>query len=298
MMKKIFLIKFVFAAILVFGFQSCDNEPLEGEFVGQNPNNGGDDGGMTGGGDSSFTVDIDGQGFTGQTVQANVNEDGLAVNAITGSQAIAFQIFNPNVGSYNLANTDQAILLYDTDLTDEESDTYLATSGTINLTSVDNTNNVVSGTFNANLMEFFGATGDVVFTNGIFENIPFSGMAPTDRATAMINGTSFNASLFPVANIDNNYSVVFDNDMGEQINLAFPGDVAPGTYPIAAMGNYSATYRLDDVNYSGSVDSGNIVITSNESGVVSGTFEFSAVNDTNPMDIVQITQGEFTIDIN
>ena len=266
--------------------------------MGVTPGNGGGNGGGGSTGDAVFTVDIDGQGFTGQTVLANINEDGLAVNATTGTQVIGFQIFNPSVGSYDLANSNQAILLYDTDASNEESNAYLATSGTIRLTTVDNTNNVVSGTFDANLMEFFGATGDVSFTNGIFQNIPFTGEVPTDMATATINGTAFNASLFPVVNSGNNYSVVFDNDLGEQINLAFPGDVEPGTYTITAMGNYSASYTLNDVVYSGTADSGSIVITSNVDGVVSGTFTFSAVNDMDPMDIVQISDGEFVIDIN
>ena len=145
----------------------------EGSFTNI-PNNSGDGGGGSGE-DAVFEVELDGDLFESeQIVDAVLNEDGLLISATQGNRQVGFQIFDPSVGTFDInAETGEAIVLYDSDISDVESTAYASSSGTLEITELDMANGTVSGTFSGVLQDLFMQEADIQMTNGNFENISF-----------------------------------------------------------------------------------------------------------------------------
>lgn len=255
-------------------------------------------------GDSNFEVKLDGELFEGQEIaDAVLNEDGLLIRATNGNKQIGFQIFNPAVGTFNLTDGQDGFVIYDLDNTNDESTLYQSASGTIEVTSIDMENGIITGTFNGVLKDIFQEEPDIEMTDGIFQNIQFSTDAPTNVGTALIDGEDFNANVFPVAFVNNQIQVNLDNDLNKVIRLLLPEDITVGTFPVVdnqMAADYSASYEVDDSEgnttaYGSVADSGEIVITSFENEIVSGTFQFDVKNSNG--ETISITQGEFTVDV-
>lgn len=255
-------------------------------------------------GDFNFEVKLDGEQFTGEEITgASLNEDGLLISATMGNKEIGFQIFNPEVGIYDISADDEGLVLYDPNNTDDESPLFSSSGGTLEITELDMENGTVSGTFSGTLTEAFGSESDIEMTEGVFENIQFSTAAPTEAGTALIDGEEFNANVFPKTFLEQTVQVDLDNNLNEVISLRLPEDLTPGTYAITtgdSTTDFSAVYRFTDADgnefyYNSVADSGEIVIDSVESDIVTGTFNFTgeAYNG----DTVEVTEGEFTVDI-
>ncbi len=248
-----------------------------------------------------FQVELDGELLVGETITASLNADGLKINATNGIRQIGFQIFDPQLGSFSLLNDEDALVIYDPDITDDESLAYHTSDGTINITSLDMANGKVSGDFSGILTEFFGSAADIEMTNGIFQDINFSTTASPDSASALINGEPFDATIFPVVFVSGTIQVNFSNDLDEEIRIIFPENVSEGIYPVTAPpAMYSATYTIEtapgtEMEYDAIPDSGEIIITSVVNEVVKGTFHFQVENSTG--EIIDITEGEFIIDV-
>ena len=247
--------------------------------------------------ESLFEVELDGELYTG-TTQANINEDGLAIAASSGEQVFALQVFDPAVGSFDLGSEDEALILYDLDNSNEESEVYIPIEGTINISSIDYTNNLVSGTFSGTLVEIISQE-ELVMTNGVFTNIPFENQAPVDNASALVDGEEFVANTFAEGSLvgGDEVSLNFISDLDNSIVLNIPQNPEIGTYSISENPPYSASYianvdTADEVVYDAQADSGEITITSFENNTVVGTFSF--VGEADNGDTITITQGEFS----
>ena len=274
----------------------------EGSFTNI-PNNSGDGGGGSGE-DAIFEVELDGDLFESeQIVDAVLNEDGLLISATQGNKQVGFQIFAPSVGTFDInAETGEAIVLYDSDITDVESTAYASSSGTLEITELDMANGIVSGTFSGVLQDLFMQEADIQMTNGNFENISFSTDGPTNIGSAVIEGDSFDANIFPVVFVNGQIQVSLDNDLDEEIVLYFPESISTGTYSVtdgSLVEDYSAAYNLGNggstTTYHSVPDSGEIIVDSFQNDVVSGTFSFTVENSNG--DTISITQGEFTVDV-
>ncbi|MEN8817508.1 MAG: DUF6252 family protein [Nonlabens sp.] len=280
---------------------SCttDIEPLDPSL---NPNLNG--GGNENNGNAIFTADIDGtfNDFSSSII-AEQSQDGLSIGTL-GNPTLVIQIFNPSVGSFTVdaANTNTgAILLYSSGT----NSLYVPASGTVTITAYDSTNRTVTGTFNGIMQDVGGADPDVVITNGVFENITFTEAMATDMASATVNGNMFVANLFATAESGNSIGVTFSNSVNEEIGLTFPLDITPGTYTIEAFGSgamYLGTYSNDNVNNGSThrsvAGSGDLVITDVTAGVITGTFNFTAVDPADMSSSFDITNGSFIMDIN
>lgn len=248
-----------------------------------------------------FQVELDGNLLVGESISASFNADGLLISATNGVQEISFQIFDPTMGSFDLQDEEQAIVLYDPDNTNDTDFLFHSTGGTINITALDETAGTVSGNFDGILTELFDAAPDIQMTNGIFENITFSTNAPTDSATALIDGVAFDATIFPIVFVGGTIQATFSNDLNESITLIFPSGVSGGTYQITAPpAGYSGKYTVDtgtgEQVYNSIAGMGEIVITSIANNILVGSFHFDAEDGAG--NTVSITEGEFTIDIN
>ncbi|MBW2961322.1 DUF6252 family protein [Mesonia aestuariivivens] len=249
--------------------------------------------------DANFEVELDGDLYTGD-IQAVNNEDGLQIATENGNNLFALQVFNPEVGSFDLGSEDEAVVYYTTDSEDENAPLYISTSGSITITSINFSNNTVSGTFTGTLQDSF-TDQEIVMTNGVFENITFQSIAGSDSASALINGEDFEANTFAEGSIvgSDQVSLNFVSDLDNRIVLNIPLDPEVGTYSISENPPYSASYTADvdtdaEVTYDAQVGSGEIVITSFENDTVMGTFSFTGLADDDSGDTVTVTQGEFT----
>jgi len=253
--------------------------------------------------DALFEVELDGELYTGD-ILANLNDDGLGVNVTSGVEVFAFIIYDPVVGSFDLGPDDEALLVYDVDNTDDESSAYSAVSGTINITSIDYNNNLVTGNFEGTIEDVL--TGDTIeMTNGIFENISFQAEAPIDNASALVDGEEFVANTFADGFVvgDDDITLNFLSDLDERILITIPLEPTVGVFSISEIAPYTASYKVnaeDDTlpSFEAVAGSGEIEILSFENGVVSGTFNFNGLADDGSGDTVEITNGVFTYNLN
>ncbi|MBQ0739620.1 hypothetical protein J9332_35530 [Aquimarina celericrescens] len=202
------------------------------------------------------------------------------------------------MGSFDLGSEYEALILYDLDNSNEESEVYIPIEGTINISSIDYTNNLVSGTFSGTLVEIISQE-ELVMTNGVFTNIPFENQAPVDNASALVDGEEFVANTFAEGSLvgSDEVSLNFISDLDNSIVLNIPQNPEVGTYSISENPPYSASYIADvdtanEVVYDAQADSGEITITSFENNTVVGTFSF--VGEADNGDTINITQGEFS----
>jgi hypothetical protein len=253
--------------------------------------------------DAIFEVELDGELYTGD-VQANLNDDGLAIVVTSGVEVFAILIYDPVVGSFDLGAEDEALLLYDLDEADDTSEAYSAISGTINITSINYNTNLVTGNFEGVIAEVISEE-TIEMTNGIFQNISFQTEAPTDNASALINGEEFVANTFGEGSLvgGDDITLNFLSDLDERITLTIPMDPIVGVFEISDNPPYSASYKVnaedDDLpSFNAEAGSGNIEILSFDNGVVIGTFNFTGLADDGSGDTVEVTNGEFSYDMN
>lgn len=277
---------------------STDIEPLDPS-LNPNPNDGGGNNA-----NAIFTAEIDGtfRDFS-STVMAEQSQDGLSIGTL-GNPTLALQVFNPAVGSFNVdaasPNTG-ALIVYSAGA----NSLYVPASGSVIITSYNASNQSVSGTFNGVMEDIAGVDPDVIITDGIFQNISFSITDSTDMASATINGNSFVADFFASVEISNSIGISFSNSVNEQIGLSIPLNIAVGTYTIESTGPgsmYTGTYANDSVNngntHNSVAGSGSIVITDRTNNILTGTFEFTAIDPSDPTSSFDIANGSFIIDIN
>ena len=147
-MKKLQLLNWMFIAFLALQFTSCNNEPLEGQFPQQdNP------GEIVPG---SFTAIVNGVAFTAAFTTATVNVDGdFTITGVSNNNTAIVMTASPlATGSYDLTlnptNNDNGASYFDV-----QSETFpfltlgeLGGNGTLNMTAYNETDLIVSGTFN------------------------------------------------------------------------------------------------------------------------------------------------------
>ena len=147
-MKKLQLLNWMFIAFLALQFTSCNNEPLEGQFPQQdNP------GEIVPG---SFTAIVNGVAFTAAFTTATVNVDGnFTITGVSSNNTAIVMTASPlATGSYDLTlnatNNDNGASYFDV-----QSETFpfltlgeLGGNGTLNMTAYNETDLIVSGTFN------------------------------------------------------------------------------------------------------------------------------------------------------
>lgn len=228
----------IFCTVL---FASCsdDFEPIDPAI--QIPGNGGNNGGNTA---ALFSVDFNGQTFVASNYQAVITGGSIVVSGIRASNgdSVSFIVSGTTTGSYP-ANDN--IIIYQPAGTNygylgiNPSNPDLNT-GSIVITSINTTNNTLSGTFN-----FTGYWSDndeegvlpIAFTNGVFTNIPFTSENYTDDTFyAKVNGQEFvDVDIFTaetsVAGVDL-ISVAGHDSNDNTITVSVRSNITPGTYQV------------------------------------------------------------------
>ncbi len=177
-MKNFRFLTLLFAMLSLFAV-SCDNEPIDPSLNnGENPEVPGNELG-------TFSVDFNGQTYSTTTTVAVISEDGIELAATrSNGESFGFLIDGNTVGTYS---AESIFLAYQRSSTEEFGFSNIHSdledsNGTVTITSINTQNNTISGTFS-----FTGYWTDlldedspepIIFTNGTFTNIPFTGNVP------------------------------------------------------------------------------------------------------------------------
>jgi len=163
------------------------------------------------------------------------------------------------------------------------------------ISSVDLINNTISGSFVSKV--FASGKGQKIVT-GNFNNIKYyfnPAPNPSNIMNVSINGNNMTTNSVSCPWI----SVGFSGDIfchmkdGSTVFFHQPNNPMPHTYPIASSGVDAAYISPQNIYYPGT--SGNYVITSYSTNQMNATFNFTAVNQSNSNDIVQITNGSLLL---
>lgn len=322
-MKKI---KFLSALIVLFSaltFTSCDNEPIDSAI---DPSSGGGSGGGGGGGGGTvtgtFKVDFDGQTFVATVTQAIVNSDYIAITGLKASTGEVFQITIPNgtVGTYTWDDFDTTEvglgLVYSSGSATEsafiaardDSDEFASfpsyvDTAEVNIVSLNSSTNNITGTFKFTGVRFADDTGDTIetkeFTNGQF-NLTYTSdtTSPSDNSFfAKLNGANFNPTNVDSFNNSGIISIIGRRGTVENINLALPNTITPGTYNIEFGGTYMGNYILNSTGegvFGGETGTVTIISHNTSTKRIKGTFNFNATSFFSTA-TYNVTEGTFEV---
>ncbi|PTB92543.1 hypothetical protein C9974_12290 [Marinobacter sp. B9-2] len=293
-MKKLsFLSAFVvlFAAI---GLTSCDSEPVDPVLLDNQPQPTGP---------AVFKVDFSGETFTADETEAVIADGLIAIGGIQGNEQVSIVIPGTTVGTYDGA---EVLMAYHPTLDSEYQywnvDEELNPTGTVTITSIDTENHTISGTFSftgywSNMEENHPS---IAFTNGSFQNIPYTGQPvdPVDEEfmTATVDGADKDFSV--ILAVEAGGMLTFSGTIvspSSSIQFMVPTTITPGTYSLSGdeIDDPVGLYHGAGGTFPYSSVSGSLVITSNDGEYIEGTFEFVAEDPEG--DSVEITDGEFSV---
>ncbi|HAT66817.1 MAG TPA: hypothetical protein DCS66_19880 [Flavobacteriaceae bacterium] len=321
-MKKAIILNWMLLALFALSFSSCTNETLEGEFITDN----------TGTGNGEFSATIDGENFVATAVTAELTDGVLNLKATdAGGNVVTLLIENVGICTYDLSlqssSAEYAIV------NDNDSFSTLASvggSGSARIIALESEALKIAGTFQFNaIRQVNGANEFVVVTNGVFTGVVFdlvSGSALPNECETSGGGnvdpeTSFFAKVdlleFVEETIEVTRVTVYDTPMvnivattanGAQIRIDIPeniGGVGTYTFPPADMPISNGAILFASYNDAAGGESltaipetGTITFTEfgANTGKMTATFSFMGQDPIDAGEIVEITQGEFTID--
>ena len=297
-MKNYKILIGLFFILTAFTFTSCENEPIDSAIDLDDFDNGGNNG------PSLFKADFSGATWTATSVQAVKSGNFISIAAEKANgEGFGFLVeasttgtypANTNLLSYNPAGSEYGY--WGTNFNNPTENT-----GSITITSINATNNTMSGTFN-----FKGYWSDttvtnilpVQFTNGVFQNIPYITQVQTgDTFFAKVGGTEFVDVdiLSTTISIGSQefISIGAQNAALNSISVSVKSSLGTGTYPItgnATTDVVQAIYDFNDTNYNAA--SGSVTIISKSATRIKGTFNFVTSGAT-PF---TVTEGAFDVE--
>jgi hypothetical protein len=312
-MKKINILSALLVFFTAISFTSCETEPVGQSVIddinGGNPNNG------NAGGAAVFKVEFGGQTYSATNAAAAVQ--GTAVNitglrgtngeavsltipagTATGTYTTATMLYNPGTGTAFYSNTNPA--------------SPATPTGSVTITNINTTAKTISGTFS-----FTGYYSDasqnlpaVAFTNGTFQNIPYTGTMPGTNPNpgpgpnpgtqeeyfkAKLAGTLTDFGMVtPITQSGMLMISATDMATGKTVQLTIASNVAQGTYGLG-MGIPTAMATTGTTAFSAT--GGSLTIISNGNGWIKGTFQFTGADMTNPSNTLAVTEGSFNIEL-
>lgn len=278
-MKNILSISKLFLVLIAFAVTSCDVEPLD-------PAINLDDFDNSNNGPALFKADFSGSTWTATSVEALVSGNFIAISGLKANgegfdflvQANATGTYPANTNLLTFTPAGSEFGYWSTNFNNPEENT-----GSITITSINTTNNTISGTFN-----FKGYWSDtsvtsilpVQFTNGVFQNIPFITQDQTgDSFFAKVGGTEFVDVDILTTTISVGsqefISIGAQNAALNSMTISVKSSLGTGTYAItgnATTDGVQAIYDFNDVNYTAAT--GSITITSKTATRIKGTFNY------------------------
>ncbi len=324
-MKKMYLLKGMLLAFIVFQFFSCENEPLTGEFV-QDEQNDAEEG--------QFKAQVAGQEFIAASTSATMTTENELV--ITGSKPggedIVLAITNAAVGTFSLTTggtTENAGAYFDGSINvlPYISAQALGGSGQLKITELNTDAKTVSGTFSfvGFRIKVDGNGDPVVDGNGnpVMESIEISrgafnaieyilddtgggggGNNPDNEFFAKVDGVDFVADSISVTEpvVGDVHMIKIEARTAERkhMRIDVPRSLGVGTFNMVRISDGTkliALYNAGDGTENLTSNPGTITITEFdlEAGVLKATFNFTGTDPLNQLpDVVEVTEGSFT----
>lgn len=321
-MKKIKLLSALLLFALTLVQTSCNNEPLEGDFIT-------DDGSGT---EASFLAKVNGVPFEAATIIAQLNNGVLVITA-TNAAGDTLLLTATNLGecTYDLSlssNPAQYFVAGDENIYVTLG--VLGGSGSMTVETYLPDVLTVSGTFNftgARLVNSGGGstTQLVNVTEGVFTALPVElvngDATPRDCSTtnggddgqmdaedsffALVDGEEFIDTTFEAEEIlvggEPVIKITATNDTEATIQFFVPKDLTIGTYELESIFNgptLIGIYNKGDGSNNQTSSPGTITFTEFGAitGKISANFSFSAVDPVNGGEPTEITEGAFNID--
>jgi hypothetical protein len=309
-MNKIKLLANIVVFLFAFSLASCDNEPIDSAIDLSNFD---DDDNGNGGEQAVFKVDFDGQTWVANSTEAIKYTNSFQIGGLKTStgQTIAFSLNGDTPGTYDSTSN---LIVYEPNSNNPTGDLYWAlnptnpgvSAGSVTITSIDNVNNKVSGTF-----AFTGYWSDTsvtnilpkVFTNGVFTNIPFVvGTNPSnDTFYAKVDGVEFVEDQIDVTEVlasgfPDSYSIVASKANGQTVGFRFAKTLGVGTYNFTGPFGQDLSGNCLFNNLLYTTDSGTFTITQKTATRIKGTFNYLASNFTTSQ-TKTITEGSFDVEL-
>ena len=312
-----YLIFPIIAIFLSLSFNSCSSEDDDDLGLDTSPN--------------TFVANLEGEAWNASKKEAVLTSDylivyGQASNASIITLKMKLYKYQPVGKSYVLSNGADHFAAYDfTSPLDSliywsknNSDNY-GQSGDIELTKLDVTNKLVSGTFKFRAFNNHDKNDYLYLSQGAFTDIPIvdnltidvtgqniintgggdddddnGGSSSVDFVNSTINGTAVNSISTTISSISGFLYLQGVYSTTEQISLMFPSTIDLGTYDLAdATNSVQISYVSNGVSYSAS-PTGSFTLTEKTSSRISGSFNATLTNPSDDTDVVTITTGTFS----
>ncbi|MGB0932717.1 MAG: DUF6252 family protein [Lishizhenia sp.] len=230
---------------------------------------------------TSFSADIDGTNFSGNTFSAVIQSGEMQIEATDGTKIIRFTITEEGEGTFLLGSNGVATGEYLP--TGDETDIYTL-EGVLTISSINSSAQKVSANFEGSAN---GSSGNLTVTAATFVNIPYTGIftgagvGVLQEGDVDLDGAAFSPTL--ITGNEGFGKIALNlarNNGAEAIGVSLDKNSSAGEYdftnPNALFGTYSASGNPDG-QYVSSV--GNFVLTSHNTSEknIKGTFEFTAI---------------------
>ena len=284
--------------------------------------------------DDAATLDPSGQGFNSASLNVAFNNnlytaDNVTANVsggtitITGSRGPTGEAITMSLG--------QTQLTIDGIYNDNVSVSYLPgggstteymgynpetgeSTGAIKITALDTISRTISGNFAFVGYSSTNPTAEPIpFYSGSFNNVPYTGnqlpaaiiippVTPpaegTEYLKAKVDAELKEFTLLQAIPLNQKVNISGTIVSPQQnIGLILDQAVEPGTYEMvdSPFDGAVGTYNVGTNMYTST--SGQITIISNADGWIKGTFHFSAVNGNDDTDVIEVTEGDFNIQV-
>jgi uncharacterized protein DUF6252 len=238
----------------------------------------------------------------GTTAGVGTNASGPLTLTGTASdgETITLKIAPMKTGKYVLNSTSASSAIYSPTAT---SLSFFATgadstaTGTINLTSLDTSNLLASGTFSFTGVNIQNNTKKNI-TGGSFTNLPYRDVHYINSFSATINGTLWSTQNVLGDTMGGAFSITaYRNSDNSYFSLFLPANVKTGSYALASAwpSNWGA-YSPPSTEYIS--QNGTVNVTTKTATLIKGTFQLNATNKANASDKVSVTAGSFSIQTN
>ncbi|MFP9113557.1 DUF6252 family protein [Flavobacterium sp. RHBU_3] len=287
-MKRLKLLSYFVILFMAIGFTSCDVEPIDPALTGEDPNSNAP---------AAFQVDFNGSTYEASTAQASVLNGSIVLTAIK-SDGSTFMITVPGttVGTYT-----NATIMYTPAIT-SGGNFYVnsddsGTNGTVNITSINTTTHKITGTFSFTGIYTGDGQPNIVFTNGIFTNITYTGTIAepsTGTFTVSAGGTTFTGTSITATLGVGMIGIEATDASGKSVFIVVYG-AETGTYTgdNVIMGYYASA--TDDIGYTSFDSEATVTITDIDTTnhTLTGTFSFTGMGESDT-DTMEFTSGQFT----
>jgi hypothetical protein len=258
----------------------------------------------------SFTAKIDGVQFVGDKFAAATRAlDVIAITALSvGGEQIVLRVADSGVHVYSLdINSATNVAAYSKDngiaFTTNGGNSAVESGGTLSVTSIDEVNKKISGTFSVKVYRPLDSKQKII-TEGVFTNISYETTAippanALDTFRVKVDGTQFPVSSITGISVFGMINISSSNlNVSKTVGLSFKSDVTPGTYDLSLFGlEYIGQYNVGTSYMAANPGTLTIIEHNTTTKRIRGNFKFHAAEIIGA-NKAELTEGYFSVHYN